>query len=491
MAPRLTTTRLAPIAACALLAACSDSDTGTGLTSLSMAPCADAPALDCGTMDVPLIHDSTDRRRVLIDVVVLPGTGDGPHEPLLLNPGGPGGSGSELVREFAAQDVLPAALRERYDVVGFDPRGIGARQRIDCDRFGLDDLDVYPLGREDLESLALDSTAVADACFAEYGDVLQHLGSNAVVRDMEALRTLLDAPALHFIGYSYGTRLAALYLERYPASSGRIVLDGSLLPGGELAPLVAGQTAAQQRNLDVLLTACGTTLADCDPSGLNAAFAARLQETIDTGDELAFELFGTLLLESVENPGFGELAIPVLIDYARTGDLEPVIEFAVLVEDMGDDENEEEEVASDDLETVGRAVLCADDPSRPTVDELVTVLAGLNEVSDLFAEADVALAASCVGWPASIDPVTPIATTAAPVSLVIGGRTDAQTPIEWAEAMAESIGGFYLASDHDGHTSVFNGESRCVDDVVLAFLIDGTLPAQASCTVDDDGKRVR
>ena len=276
MAHRPTPTRLAPIAACALLAACSDSDTGTSSTSLSMAPCADGSALDCGTMDVPLIHDSTDQRRMLVDVVVLPGTGAGPHESLLLNPGGPGGSGTDLVREFAAQDVLPAALRERYDVVGFDPRGVGASQRIDCDRFGLDDLDGYPLGREDLDALALDSTAVADACFAEYGDVLQHLGSNAVVRDMEELRTLLDAPALHFIGYSYGTRLAALYLERYPASSGRIVLDGSLLPGGELAPLVAGQTAAQQRNLDALLTACGTTRADCDPSGLNAAFAARL-----------------------------------------------------------------------------------------------------------------------------------------------------------------------------------------------------------------------
>jgi len=491
MAPRLTTTRLAPLAACALLAACSDSDTGTGSTSLSMAPCVDKPTLDCGTMDVPLIHDSTDQRRVLVDVVVLPGMGDGPHEPLLLNPGGPGGSGTELVREFAARDALPAALRERYDVVGFDPRGIGASQRIDCDRFGLDDLDGYPLGREGLETLAVDSTAAADACFAEYGDVLQHLGSNAVVRDMEALRTLLDAPALHFIGYSYGTRLAALYLERYPESSGRIVLDGSLLPGGELAPLIVGQSAAQQRNLDALLTACGTTLADCDPNGLNATFVSRLEDIIDTDDELAIELFGTLLLESVESPDFGALAIPVLIDYARTGDLEPVVQLAQVVEGTGDEEDEEEEFASDDIETVGRAVLCADDPARPDLDELVTVLAGLNEVSDLFAEADVALAASCIGWPASIDPVTPITTTVAPASLVIGGSTDANTPIEWAQAMAEAIGGVYLASDHDGHTSVFNGESRCVDDVVLAFLIDGTLPAQASCAADDDGGRGR
>ena len=120
MAPRPTSTRLAPTAACAPLAACSDSDPGTGSAGLSKAPCADAPALDCGTMDVPLIHDSTDRRRVLVDVMVLPGTEDGPHEPLLLNPGGPG---TELVREFAAQDALPAALRERYDVVGFDLGG--------------------------------------------------------------------------------------------------------------------------------------------------------------------------------------------------------------------------------------------------------------------------------------------------------------------------------------------------------------------------------
>ena len=175
MTLRPTTTRLAPIAARALLVACSDNDTGTGSTSLSMAPCTDAPALDCGAMDVPLIHDVTDQRRMLVDVVVLPGTGDSPHGPLLPNPGGPGGSGTELVHEFAVQDALPAALRERHDIVGFDP----------------------------------------------------------------------TAP--------------------------------------------------------------------------NAAFVSRLEGIIDTGDELAFELFGTPLLESAESPDFGAFTTPVLIDYARTG----------------------------------------------------------------------------------------------------------------------------------------------------------------------------
>jgi len=474
------------------LAACSDGDRHASGASLSLAPCADDTALDCGVMDVPLIHDSTDTRRMAIDVVRLPGTGSGPHETLMVNPGGPGGSGTWMVREFARRDALPAAVRERYDLVGFDPRGIGASERIDCGPFELDELDDYPPDAAAMNALVDDSVVLADACSAEVGDRLQWLGSNAVVADMDALRMLLDAPLLNLVGYSYGTRLAALYLQRFPGSSGRIVLDASLPPDAAILPLVTGQVEAQQRNLELLWGACGTAVPACDPGTFDAALGRRLQALLAPEDGSAFELFGTLVLTAVESPlAAGPLA-PILVQYVLDGRLEPLIELAQasgvdIGESAGDDDG-----PGDDNGTVRRAVLCADDAARPDRDALAATLDDLDRRSDLFGESQAAIAASCAGWPAALDPLAPIATEAAPVSLVIGGRYDAQTPIEWAQLMAEAIGGRFLASDHDGHTSVFNGESACVDDIVTAFLLDGTLPDEAGCSdsaVTDGGAR--
>jgi len=490
--------------ACLSLAACSDDDHDAEANSLSLSPCTDDPMLDCGVLDVPLIHDSTDTRRMKVDVLRLPGTGEGPHETLMVNPGGPGASGTAMVRQFARRDALPAALRERYDLVGFDPRGIGIGERIDCERFGLDDLDDYPLDESSLEGLIVDTGAVADACSADYGDTLQWLGSNAVVADMDALRELLDAPTLNLIGYSYGTRLAALYLQRYPDRSGRMVLDGSLPPGNEIVPLVIGQVEAQQRNLERLLDACGLQVTPCDRDRIDEALIARVQALIENGDEALFELFGTLVLEAVERPLAAQPLAPVLVRFLLDGEPAPLIAAANalgVTSEEGDEEGDEADEPDgpdgpdggqpsvdldEDNTTVRLAVICADDASRPTRASLAATGEELAARSDLFAAYGLAFATRCTGWPAALDPVADIATDAAPVSLVIGGVNDAQTPIEWAAPMAEAIGGRLLTSDHDGHTTVFNGKSACVDAAVTAWLLDGELPAGASCARDTD-----
>lgn len=474
---------LALAAGLLLSSGCSDDDDGAVGASLSIEPCSDAPTLDCGVMHAPLIPESTDTRRIAIDVVRYNGTGDGPHELLIVNPGGPGASATDLVREFARRESLPAALRERFDIVGMDPRGIGNSERIDCSAYGLDGLDDYPVDDAALVARYDAARSVAEACHAEYGERLQRLGSNAVVADMEALRGLLDAPRLNGIGYSYGTRLAALYLARHPQTSGRFVLDGSLLPNGALEPLVQGMASAQQRNLEALLDACGTAVADCDRAGLPGALRARLDSIAATQDELAYELFAELLSVAVERPDLGELLAPVLIDYILDGDLGPLIELAQAqaAEDDGP------LLPTGDNATVGVAVLCADDGARPTLDALRELALDLNMRSDVFAEADLALASSCAGWPDAVDPVAPIATDEAPASLVVVGTRDAQTPAQWGLPMAAAIGGRLLVSAHAGHTAVFNGRSACVDAAALGYLLDGTLPPEGSrCPADAD-----
>lgn len=134
--------------------------------------------------------------------------------------------------------------------------------------------------------------------------------------------------------------------------------------------------------------------------------------------------------------------------------------------------------------TVLTAVLCADDAFRPSTEYLQTLLDELNVTSDAFAESNVARIASCVGWPQTPEPLPAIATGAAPLSLVIGGTTDAQTPLTWSETMSEAIGGVFIRSEHLGHVGVFVGKSACLDDIAINFLTDGLRPTITDCPAE-------
>jgi len=461
------------------LSACSSDSTNTDRTadnSILFEPCEDASGLDCGVFEVPLIHDSTDNRQISIDVARLPGIGDGPHEPLLLIEGGPG-SGTEVLREFAQLDLFPAEIRGRYDIIGFDHRGVDIPLRVNCDELGNAESIPYPRDQSDVMTLVTDFTMLADSCSAQYADELQWVGSNAVVRDMEVMRSMLNAPKLNIISTSFGTRITALYMERFPEASGRIVLDAPLPPNGEIDTLQLEAAAAQQDSFELMLNACGTTLPDCDRAAVESVFVARMNSLLDNGDLNTFNALSDLLSIAIEESEIGESLAPLLIDYVFSGD--PVDVFA-LIQQIGLDEDDEGGDQSEGL-TLERAVTCADDAARPSVESLLVTLATLNESSDVFAESSLPTAASCAGWPEALDPVVDIRTTEAPASLIIGGTGDVRTPIGLAVETADAIGGVFVSSGHQGHGALFSPhENDCVESLVIEFLLEGTLPPEGT-----------
>ncbi len=452
-----------------LLSACSSDSANTvpdDNNAIVFEPCDAVPGLDCGAFEVPLIHDSTDNRKINIEVARLPGTGDGPHEPLLFIEGGPG-SGTEVLSELSQSGVFPDAIRERYDIIGFDHRGVGSTLQVDCDQLGNASSVPYPRDQSDVMTVVNDFTMLADSCLAELEDHLQWVGSNAVVQDMEIMRSMLNTPELNIISISFGTRITALYLERFPESSGRIIMDAPLAPDGTVDTIVIESAAAQQASFDQMLNACGTTLPDCDRSVVEAAFVARLNSILDSADVDTLSAFFILLDLAIDESEVGESLAPLLIDYAINGD--PANLFAV-IQEFGLDGDEAGGV------TLERAVVCADDAARPSAESLLAKLGRLNESSDFFAEKVLPMAAGCVGWPAALQPVSDIRTTDAPASLVIGGTGDVRTPISLAIATANAIGGVLVSSDHQGHGTVFVRENDCVDSIVVEFLVEGTLP---------------
>ncbi|MDB3936473.1 alpha/beta hydrolase [Granulosicoccus sp.] len=287
-------------------AACSDNDDDTSPSgvveeatsaAIDWQPCSTNANLDCATLEVPLIHDSTDTRTLSLSLNRLPSTGTSPRL-LMLNPGGPGGSGTGVLEFFDSFDIVPTELREAFDLVGFDPRGVGGSDRIDCSEFLTDAMRAgYAATRSDIETLVADTTAFSAACSEKYGDRLNWLGSNQVVGDMDMIRVANRSEKLDFLGFSYGSRLAALYLQKFPDSSGRILMDGVISPDSSLDFLVEGTAVAYQSNLQRLFDDCELTANKCDASTIEAILQTRIATLIADNDP-ALGVFASLLAKA-------------------------------------------------------------------------------------------------------------------------------------------------------------------------------------------------
>lgn len=433
--------------------------------------------LECAVLTVPIDYANPTGHVINIDLIRHPANQQTRKGSLLANPGGPGGSGTGMVKDMIEFNIIPSAILAEYDIVGFDPRGVAGSNAINCTDEGTELDDFYPNTRAEVELVYNAISQFAGNCYEQYGSYVQFLGSNNVVRDMEEIRKAMQVPTLDFLGYSYGTRIAALYLQAYPATSGRMILDGSMPPQPDILNLWFGGMQAAQVNISSMLAQCTIVDAECDSTEL----AILLQNKVDAleaapGPRNEINALGFLLQLTATIPQLDERTIKALHPYLTAGDINPLIALLEEIDAL---------LGDSDVNTGAYlAVMCADDPARPTVDSLVGLLPTFNAASDLLAESYVSSATICAGWPESIDPIPVIATGQAPVSLVIGGPTDAQTPLQWAKETAFALGGQFLHSEHEGHTVVFSQANACTDAAAVNFLREGELPATDNCPAD-------
>ena len=467
-----------------VLAACSSDNDSTPVSTLNWKSCESASQLQCTELLVPMDYRNTDGEKITLSLIRKPASGAQRKGSLMFNPGGPGGSGIELIKAFEQLDSIPSGIPDSYDLVSFDPRGVGESTPVDCTESGIGESNGYPVDENAIREMHAEISGSSAACSQQVGAYLQQLGSLNVVRDMERIRIALAEDKLDFIGYSYGTRLAALYLQEYPTSSGRIVLDASIHPDSSIIRLMKDTLFARQSGLRMLLSLCTQADASCDVDQLMEKLLQRVNDLAtdeSAGDE--FELFGEIIVAATEEPDIAAIAAAPVINYINTGDFSALVQFVI---NLDDDENDSSDDEEEDSTTVEIAVLCADDAHRPTEASLIELAAEFNLISDVFAENIVSQTAECAGWPEALEPLAPIGTGTAPLSLVIGGTTDTNTPLAWSEAMAQAIGGVFIRSEHKGHTSVFNGESECIDNLVEQFLMDGLTPATTECGLEED-----
>lgn len=440
--------------------------------ALSWRPCGqfDDRNIECAELEVPIDYQQPEGETLTLALRRVLANPLEPHRgSLLFNPGGPGGEGIDIALSvFRAQ--LFDAVAPGFDIIGFDPRGVAESGERGC---GISAPDLYPGAQraEALEYGAVDYVdyfrAVGEDCEEEWGPLFRKLGSNNVVKDMEAIRQALAEPVLNFYGMSYGTRLGALYAHAYPETTGRIVLDAPVPPRTAFVEMLRDQYYQGLALTEQLFTWCEDATITCTPDA-RQVFDQMIANARARGIEVQVAAMWLTRLNSAA--GADSLMSALAAEAADPGGA--WIESFIVGESDG---------GSGDV--AFNSVTCTDDMLEPpTSEQLANLEAEFQQASPVFGSVFAAQAARCAGWPTTRDPV-PLATAIdAPPLLVIGGTFDSRTPFPWAREMTETLGNAtLLTSIHWGHVALGNG-GDCLRANIRAYLTSGSLPATgATC----------
>ncbi|MFI5802378.1 alpha/beta fold hydrolase [Streptomyces sp. NPDC051561] len=436
----------------------------------------------CATAKVPLDYAKPAGETLGIALIRTRSTGGAEQRigSLLFNFGGPGGSG---VASLPAMSDLFGKLRGRYDLVGFDPRGVAESSEVVC----RDDrateaslaLDSTPDTPAEEEAYFDDAKAFGAGCARRSGKVLPHVGTTNAARDLDVLRQALGDEKLHYFGFSYGTELGGVYAHLFPRKVGRLTLDAVVDPSTGLVGHSRNQALGFQRALDNYFRSGGT------PPATGTARVVRLLDRLDraplptgsSGD--GRELTQSLALTGIIAPLYSRASWPALtraLAAAEAGDGGPLLRLA----DSYNDRDGQGHYST--AHHSQRAISCADTRGRVTADQVrARHLADFRKVSPAFGPYLAwDLAGWCASWPVPGAHDTPevSAPGAAPI-LVVGGTGDPATPFEGSLKMAEELGkgvGVHLTYKGEGHGAYPSGNA-CVARVVDGYFLDGKIPA--------------
>ena len=433
---------------------------------------------ECATLVVPRDYDQPAAETISLALIRLPAADKARRiGSLFANPGGPGGSGIEFVRAWARS--LDNGIRDRFDIVGWDPRGIGESTPIIChdNLQALTSADPAPDSAAEFDALAAEYRAFATACGARHGDLLAHLGTLDVARDLDGLRDAVGDEKLTYLGYSYGTEIGQAYAQLFPAKIRAIVLDGAVDLAQDPDQRALVQAAGFERALTNFLADCRKR--DCIADHGDPGEAVKeLLRRVDAGplpargvDRQARE--GDVFLGLI-TPLYQRAAWDLLgraIEEALDGDAGRLVKLAdQYLGRHGDGTYGNEQEAN-------FAVNCVDSgPSNLPTDweRFQREAARFATISPSFGAA-VANGLTCANWPATPTPLGPVTGYAGPKLLVVSTTSDPATPYEWGANVAAQLGATLLTFGGDGHTAYT--QDSCVDAIVDAYLIDLKLPA--------------
>jgi pimeloyl-ACP methyl ester carboxylesterase len=443
--------------------------------------------MQCATAIAPLDWAEPDGERIELALIRSEASGDRIGS-LLVNPGGPGASGVGWLAA-GAEAAVDERVSSRFDVVSFDPRGVGGSTPVTCytDPADMDDY-LFGLAQNEtgtdawFEEVDAAGADFAGACLENTGDLLGHVGTVDVARDLDMLRAALGDGTLHYLGYSYGTFVGAVYAELFPENTGRLVLDGAVDPQQSALQSVLGQRAgfesALRAYIDDCLTRDGCPFSGTEDDAIDVV-AGQLDDLEQSplrasdGRELGGDSMFIAIITPLYNEAYWEY-LDQLFATVSQGDAS--VAFSLI--DSYFERDPDGEYLSNFTEAF-TATNCLDSPSRASVEETRAEVERVKDVSPLFGSDAGYAVHGCATWPfpPTFEP-HPIAASGSADILVVGTTNDPATPYADAVSLADQLENGHLVSfTGEGHTA-YNGTSSCVDDVVDAYLIDGDVPAE-------------
>ncbi len=460
--------------------------TGTPQSALALRwlPCPGHDGVECARLPVLIDPAAPELGRISIALARRPATDPSARiGSLVIEPGGPGLSGVEEV--FAGNALSTPEVAARYDIVGFDPRGVGRSSPLWC--FTSEQMEGYSdelssVGWE-FDALAPKATAFAQTaasfgrgCASNNSQLLRHIGTRNAAGDLDQIRAALGEEKLSYLGWSYGTKLGAVYSDMFTDRVGRIVLDSAVNPALSISEFNYGQSQGLETALRRFFDFCATVEGCPLPPGQDAAtrslktFLLTLPVNRATTETLTRADAMSALTTAMYNPDeyFPQLALALAAGMAGDG--------AALRDISGNYGEQSPDEPSNFLNAL-YAINCFDSTPTPDVVGTAALAAAWNQEAPIFGAPNAWGGLRCNTFPehSPIGP-QPVSAPGAPPILIISALRDAATPTEWSRQLADQLTSSVLIEvDHDVH-AVYPGGSACVAAAVDQYLLIGAAP---------------
>ena len=450
--------------------------------ALSWQPCQD---VECALLTVPLDYEDLAAGDITIAVARARARSDSRLGSIVVNPGGPGGSGADFT-SYAASGIMPS-VAARFDVVGFDPRGVGKSAPVTCmtgrQTTAWLRTDTSPDNAAEEQALMRQAGTIGPGCLSMSPTIARHVSSEATIQDMDILRGVLGDERLNYLGFSYGTYLGTKYAERFPDRVGRFVLDGAVDPALDVMQVSQGQSAGFQRAFGRFAAHCAKQ-AECPGGRSAAAVTSWVNRLLARLDQTTLPAGGGLPLNQAQ-------ALTAIFFSLYSTDTWPSLRAALADAGRGDGSGLQflADYAADRIgpnrygsnqNSAFYAISCWDFPAPPGQEGLRaaakawSLKAPVPELARSMSWGN----APCSTWFGhSAEPPRPAATTTSAPILVVGTRHDPATPYAWARALhAQLPTSTLLTYEGDGHTAYGSGSS-CIDRTIDAYFLSGAMPA--------------
>ena len=444
-------------------------------------PCETDDDHDCGLLTVPIDYAEPEGETIELALLRVPARGSRVGS-LVVNPGGPGARGTTYAA--AGSQVFREPLLDGFDIVGFDPRGVGRSAPVDC--LSDTELDAY-LGGDPTPDTAEEQAAYrssvlsfGERCVAGSGPIVGHVTTAEAARDMDVLRSALGEEQLSYFGASYGTKLGATYAELFPDKVGRFVLDGAVDVGLDSQSLALEQATGFETALRAYVQNCLDSTDNCF-----------LGDTVDEGlatingllEEIEDEPLPAGDRELTVGNAFYGIITPLynrdywfLLSTALASALEGKGSALMDLADAYASRNPDGSYADNTIEA-NYSINCLDDPTSVPFTEVPSLFDEFEEASPTFGRIFAWGMTGCRGIDVAStqEPLDIRAEGAAPI-LVLGTSRDPATPLKWARALSAQLdSGVLVERDGDGHTA-YNAGNQCIDSIVEDYLLDGEVP---------------